>query len=108
MLHHNTVPVSACLGSPPQCSTFSSIWRGGGGEEGGRRAGSENKTKLNSKCGSGQELMRHAPHTFGIMSGMNFCPPKPGSMVITRIMSTRETKGTTSSTGVPGLMPIPT
>ena len=48
------------------------------------------------------------PLTFGIMSGMNFCPPKPGSMVITRTMSTRETKGTTSSTGVPGLMPIPT
>ena len=39
---------------------------------------------------------------------MNFCPPKPGSMVITRTMSMRETKGTTSSTGVPGLMPIPT
>ena len=50
----------------------------------------------------------HPPLTFGIMSGMNFCPPKPGSMVITRTMSTRETKGTTSSTGVPGLMPIPT
>ena len=48
------------------------------------------------------------PLTFGIMSGMNFCPPKPGSMVITRTMSTRETKGITSSTGVPGLMPIPT
>ena len=48
------------------------------------------------------------PLTFGIMSCMNFCPPKPGSMVITRTMSTRETKGTTSSTGVPGLMPIPT
>ena len=48
------------------------------------------------------------PLTFGIMSGMNFCPPKPGSMVITRTMSTRETKGTTSSTGVPDLMPIPT
>ena len=50
----------------------------------------------------------HPPLTFGIMSGMNFCPPKPGLMVITRTMSTRETKGTTSSTGVPGLMPIPT
>ena len=48
------------------------------------------------------------PLTFGIMSGMNFCPPKPGSMVITRTMSTRETKGITSSTGVPGLMPKPT
>ena len=48
------------------------------------------------------------PLTFGIMSGMNFCPPKPGSMVITRTMSTRETKGITSSTGVPGLTPIPT
>ena len=43
------------------------------------------------------------PLTFGIMSGMNFCPPKPGSLVITRTMSTRETKGTTSSTGVPGV-----
>ena len=50
----------------------------------------------------------HPPLTFGIMSGMNFCHPKPGSMVITRTMSTRETKGTTSSTGIPGLMPIPT
>ena len=39
---------------------------------------------------------------------MNFCPPKPGSMVITRTMSMRETKGITSSTGVPGLIPIPT
>ena len=50
----------------------------------------------------------YPPLTFGIMSGMNFCPPKPGSMVITRTMSTRETNGTTSSTDVPGLMPIPT
>ena len=38
------------------------IWsrgrRGGGGGEG---AGSESNTKQNSKCGSGQELMWHAP-----------------------------------------------
>ena len=30
---------------------------GGGWEEGRRRAGSENKTKLNSNSGPGQELM---------------------------------------------------
>ena len=33
---------------------------GGGGREGGREgAGSENKTKLNSKCGSGPEEVGH-------------------------------------------------
>ena len=46
--------------------------------------------------------------TFGIMSCMNFCPPKPGSTVITNTMSTLSTYGRTCSTGVAGLMAMPT
>ena len=85
---------------------FEEGWGGGGGG-----AGSET---IQARYSSKQVWVRpgiegtHPPLTFGILSGMNFCPPKPGSMVITRTMSTRETKGTTSSTDVPGLMPIPT
>ena len=77
----------------------------------GRGAGSET---IQARYCSKQVWVRpgiegtHPPLTFGIMSSMNFCPPKQGSMVITRTMSTRETKGITSSTGIPGLMPIPT
>lgn len=46
--------------------------------------------------------------TFGIISAINFCPPNPGSTVITRIISTRSAYGTTTSTAVLGLMAIPT
>lgn len=42
------------------------------------------------------------------MSAMNFCPPNPGSTVITRTISTSSTNGKTASTGVLGLIPIPT
>ena len=42
------------------------------------------------------------------MSAMNFCPPNPGSTVITRTISTSSTNGRTASTGVLGLIPIPT
>ncbi len=45
--------------------------------------------------------------TFDIISSINFCPPNPGSTVITSTMSTLSRKGTTVSTGVPGFMAIP-
>ncbi len=45
--------------------------------------------------------------TFAIMSDMNFCPPNPGSTVITSTMSTSSRYGKTTSTGVPGFRPIP-
>ena len=82
---------------------------GGGGGGGGQvlRLSKQDKAQKQVWVRPGIEGT-HPPLTFGIMSVMNFCPPKPGPMVITRTMSTRETKGTTSSTGVPGLMPIPT
>ena len=84
--------------------------RGGGGGGGGGQVLrlSKQDTAQKQVCVRPGIEGTHPPLTFGIMSGMNFCPPKPGSMVITRTMSTRETKGTTSSTGIPGLMPIPT
>ena len=80
-------------------------WGGGGGQV--LRLSKQDTAQKQVWVRPGIEGTR-PPLTFGIMSGTNFCPPKPGSMVITRTMSTRETKGTTSSTGVPGLMPIPT
>lgn len=46
--------------------------------------------------------------TFGIMSSMNFCPPKPGSTVMTSAMSMWLAHGASSSTVVPGLMAKPT
>lgn len=46
--------------------------------------------------------------TFGIMSSMNFCPPKPGSTVMTRAMSIWLAQGASSSTVVPGFMAKPT
>lgn len=46
--------------------------------------------------------------TFGIMSSINFCPPKPGSTVITSAMSIWLAHGASSSTVVPGLMATPT
>lgn len=42
------------------------------------------------------------------MSAINFCPPKPGSTVITRIISTFFTYGKTVSTEVPGRIAMPT
>lgn len=39
---------------------------------------------------------------------MNFCPPKPGSTVMTRAMSSWLAQGASSSTVVPGLMAKPT
>ena len=42
------------------------------------------------------------------MSAMNFCPPNPGSTVIISTISTSSTNGNTDSTGVLGLIPIPT
>lgn len=42
------------------------------------------------------------------MSAMNFWPPNPGSTVIIRTISTSSTTGKTDSTGVLGLIPIPT
>ena len=88
---------------------FGEKGRGEGGGGGGQvlRLSKQDTAQIQVCVRPGIEGTR-PPLTFGIMSGMNFCPPKPGSMVITRTMSTRETKGTTSSTGVPGLMPIPT
>ena len=79
----------------------------GGGEGQVVRLSKQDKAQKQVWVRPGIEVTR-PPLTFGIISGINFCPPKPGSMVITRTMSTRETKGITSSTGVPGLMPIPT
>lgn len=46
--------------------------------------------------------------TLGIMSSMNFCPPKPGSTVMTRAMSMWFAQGASSSTVVPGFMAKPT
>ena len=45
--------------------------------------------------------------TLGIMSAMNFWPPKPGSTVITRIISTRSIKGSTALAGVLGFTTTP-
>lgn len=46
--------------------------------------------------------------TLGIMSSMNFCPPKPGSTVMTRAMSIWLAQGASSFTVVPGFMARPT
>lgn len=47
--------------------------------------------------------------TLGIISGWNFCPPKPGSTVITSTMSTLSASQSacTASPGVPGLSATP-
>ena len=42
------------------------------------------------------------------MSFMNFCPPKPGSTVITNAISINSIYGSNSSTAVAGLIPRPT
>ena len=39
----------------------------------------------------------------GIMSAINFCPPKPGSTVITSTMSSSSSHGSTASAAVAGL-----
>ena len=41
------------------------------------------------------------------MSSMNFCPPKPGSTVITSAMEHLSRKGSAASAGVPGLRTTP-
>mmetsp|Transcript_28887 Transcript_28887/g.81345 ORF Transcript_28887/g.81345 Transcript_28887/m.81345 type:complete len:291 (+) Transcript_28887:213-1085(+) len=46
--------------------------------------------------------------TFGIVSGMKDCPPKPGSTVITSTMSMSSMYGSTASTGVAGFRASPT
>lgn len=46
--------------------------------------------------------------TFGIISSMNFCPPNPGSTVITKAMSIWLAHGAKYSTVVPGLIAKPT
>lgn len=46
--------------------------------------------------------------TLGIMSSMNFCPPKPGSTVMTRAMWIWFAQGASSSTVVSGFMAKPT
>lgn len=49
--------------------------------------------------------------TFGIISSMNFCPPNPGSTVITKILSIRPSSARLISSGgswVAGLMLTPT
>ena len=77
-------------------SHFLYLGKGGGGGGGGGGAGSET---IQARYSSKQVWVRpgiegtHPPLTFGILPGMNFCPPKSGSMVITRTMSTTETKG---------------
>ena len=44
---------------------------------------------------------------FGIVSGMNDCPPKPGSTVMTRIWSKSSSRSNSPSTGVAGLTATP-
>ena len=46
--------------------------------------------------------------TFGIISSMNFCPPNPGSTVITKAISIWLAHGAKYSTEVPGLIARPT
>lgn len=46
--------------------------------------------------------------TFGIISSMNFCPPNPGSTVITKAISIWLAHGAKYSTVVPGLIARPT
>ena len=45
--------------------------------------------------------------TLGIISSMNFCPPNPGSTVMMSTISTMSTNGSSTCTGVLGLIPIP-
>ena len=52
-------------------------------------------------------MYRRISCTLGIMSAMNFWPPKPGSTVITRIISTRSIKGSTALAGVLGFTTTP-
>ena len=52
--------------------------------------------------------LKFSVFTLGIMSSMNFCPPKPGSTVMTRAMSIWFAQGASSSTAVPGFMAKPT
>lgn len=59
-------------------------------------------------CQSLKSFLSPCLFTFGIMSSMNFCPPKPGSTVITRAMSIWFAHGASCSTVVPGLMATPT
>lgn len=55
-----------------------------------------------------QSSPENASITLGIMSSMNFCPPKPGSTVMTRAMWIWFAQGASSSTVVSGFMAKPT
>ena len=46
------------------------------------------------------ERTRRGCDTLIEVDGMNFCPPKPGSTLMTRIRSTTPRYGKTASTGV--------
>ena len=69
--------------------------------------GSTPPSTSSSQPGFFSSIQRRMAETLGIISAMNFWPPKPGSTVITSTSSTSFRKGRTVSAGVFGFSTTP-